>query len=196
MREPIFLSSWFLPTCHSFSISMNETSVSTRYFKEKFLCSRDAYLWKILKCLIVEELFCLQLRKFYSFFAAIILSWENLLLEISLVCYPPVIIGILIFCVILGTGPVISSDFKCTFFCQLILDHLAIIGRCLGFGPCMSKMRELQDPHSPLFFPHDCADYERGCLHGFSSAFSAVSCCNFKVSLLVWARISQLYQCT
>lgn len=55
-------------------------------------------------------------QKIYSFFAAIILSWENLLLEISLVCYPPVIIGILIFCVILGTGPEISSDFKCTFF--------------------------------------------------------------------------------
>lgn len=121
---------------------------------------------------------------------------ESPVRDLSLVCYPPVIIGILIFWVILGTGPVISSDFKCTFFCQLILDHLAIIGRCLGFGPCMSKMRELQDPHSPLFFPHDCADYERGCLHGFSSAFSAVSCCNFKVSLLVWARISQLYQCT
>lgn len=92
------------------------------------------------------------------------------------------------------------------FLCQLILDHLAVIGRCLGFGLCMSKMRELQDPHGPLFFLHDItvqsmredaftASSSQHPLH-FPQLFQQCPACNFKVPLLVWARISQLYQCT
>lgn len=128
-------------------------------------------------------------QKIYSFFAAIILSWENLLLEISLVCYPPVIIGILIFCVILGTGPEISSDFKCTFFVPTDTWPSCRYRTVLRLWTLYVKNERTTGSSwsSLLSAWHHCAEYERGCLHSilftastsFSSAFSAVSCLQF-----------------